>query len=160
MSTTYTPKYIDRTIDYNPRDILTAQDFNEILNLIISQGNYNSHWLNDLYNLTVHDIVFYLWDETYGETQGAYQVIEAGGLTTTIKGTYYISKTVTLNAYATTDVVFNGGIDFTANNFLNIVTNKVGISPVNVAVEYNTCTVTLPIDPNESEIEVRIYQLN
>ena len=129
MSTTYTPQYIDRTIDYNPRDILTAQDFNEILNLIISQGNYNSHWLNDLYNLTVHDIVFYLWDETYGETQGAYQVIEAGGLTTTIKGTYYISKTVTLN-------------------------------PVNVAVEYNTCTVTLPIDPNESEIEVRIYQLN
>ena len=48
MSTQWIPNYIRRNIDYHPNEILTAQEYNAILNLLIAQGDYNSEWLDYL----------------------------------------------------------------------------------------------------------------
>ena len=50
MADKWIPNYIKREIKYNPRDILSAQEYNAILNLLISQGDYNSSWLEYLQN--------------------------------------------------------------------------------------------------------------
>ena len=57
MADTWIPNYIKRTIDYKPRDILTAQEYNAILNLIITQGDYNSAWLEYLQNDAIPDAI-------------------------------------------------------------------------------------------------------
>ena len=51
------PNYIKRDINYKPRDILTAQEYNAILNLLISQGDYNSSWLEYLQNDAIPDAI-------------------------------------------------------------------------------------------------------
>lgn len=48
MSREWIPNYIRKTIQYKPNDILTAQDYNTILNLLIAQGDYSSEWLDYL----------------------------------------------------------------------------------------------------------------
>lgn len=48
MATKWIPNYIKRKIEYRPKDILTAQEYNAILNLLITQGDYNSSWLEYL----------------------------------------------------------------------------------------------------------------
>lgn len=48
MSTQWIPNYIRRNMDYHPNEILTAQEYNAILNLLIAQGDYNSEWLDYL----------------------------------------------------------------------------------------------------------------
>lgn len=48
MSTQFIPNFIRRTMEYRPNDILTAQEYNAILNLLITQGDYNSEWLEYL----------------------------------------------------------------------------------------------------------------
>lgn len=48
MATKWIPNYIKRNIEYRPKDILTAQEYNAILNLLITQGDYNSSWLDYL----------------------------------------------------------------------------------------------------------------
>lgn len=53
MSEQWIPNYIRRNIEYRPHEILTAKEFNAILNLIITQGDYNSRWLE---YLTEHGI--------------------------------------------------------------------------------------------------------
>ena len=50
MANEWIPNYIRRDVHYNPRDILTAQEYNALLNLIITQGDYNSSWLDYLQN--------------------------------------------------------------------------------------------------------------
>lgn len=57
MSTQYIPNYIKRSLNYNPKDILTAQEYNAILNLIITQGDYNSEWLEYLQNEGIPDAI-------------------------------------------------------------------------------------------------------
>lgn len=57
MAEQYIPNYIKRKINYNPRDILTAQEYNAILNLIITQGDYNSSWLEYLQNDAIPDAI-------------------------------------------------------------------------------------------------------
>ena len=57
MAEQYIPNYIRRTISYNPRDILSAQEYNAILNLIITQGDYNSSWLEYLQNDAIPDAI-------------------------------------------------------------------------------------------------------
>lgn len=39
----YIPQYILTTENYGPKDIVTAEHWNEIFNLLISQGNANAH---------------------------------------------------------------------------------------------------------------------
>lgn len=53
MTEQWIPNYIRRNIEYRPHEILTAKEFNAILNLIITQGDYNSRWLE---YLTEHGI--------------------------------------------------------------------------------------------------------
>ena len=48
MAAKWIPNYIKRKINYRPKDILTAQEYNAILNLLITQGDYNSAWLDYL----------------------------------------------------------------------------------------------------------------
>ena len=44
------PNYIRRYINYKAHEILTAKEFNALLNLLITQGDYNSSWLEYLQN--------------------------------------------------------------------------------------------------------------
>lgn len=39
------PNYIRKNIQYRPHEVLTAKEFNALLNLLITQGDYNSSWL-------------------------------------------------------------------------------------------------------------------
>ena len=48
MSTQWIPNFIRKSMNYKPNDILTAQEYNAILNLLITQGDYNSEWLEYL----------------------------------------------------------------------------------------------------------------
>ena len=57
MATQWIPNYIKKDMHYNPRDILTAQEYNAILNLIITQGDYNSSWLEYLQNEGIPDAI-------------------------------------------------------------------------------------------------------
>lgn len=43
------PNYIRKNMQYNPHAILTAKEFNALLNLLITQGDYNSKWLDYLH---------------------------------------------------------------------------------------------------------------
>lgn len=40
------PKYIAKTFNYKTGQVLTAADYNAILNLLINQSDYNSEWLD------------------------------------------------------------------------------------------------------------------
>lgn len=51
------PNFIKKTVDYRPHDILTAKELNALLNLIITQGDYNSEWLDYLQNYGIPDAV-------------------------------------------------------------------------------------------------------
>lgn len=44
------PNYIRRDMKYKAHEILTAKEFNALLNLLITQGDYNSSWLEYLQN--------------------------------------------------------------------------------------------------------------
>lgn len=57
MATKWVPNYIKRNINYNPRDILSAQEYNAILNLLISQGDYNSSWIEYLQNDAIPEAI-------------------------------------------------------------------------------------------------------
>lgn len=57
MSTQWIPNYIKRNIQYKPKDILTAQEYNAILNLLITQGDYNSSWLEYLQNSAIPEAI-------------------------------------------------------------------------------------------------------
>ena len=57
MADKWIPNYIKREIKYNPRDILSAQEYNAILNLIISQGDYNSSWIEYLQNEAIPEAI-------------------------------------------------------------------------------------------------------
>lgn len=43
------PNYIRKNIQYRPHEVLTAKEFNALLNLLITQGDYNSSWLEYLH---------------------------------------------------------------------------------------------------------------
>lgn len=57
MATQWIPNYIKRSIDYKPNYVLSAQEYNAILNLIISQGDYNSSWLEYLQNDAIPEAI-------------------------------------------------------------------------------------------------------
>ena len=57
MADKWIPNYIKREIKYNPRDILSAQEYNAILNLLISQGDYNSSWLDYMQNEAIPEAI-------------------------------------------------------------------------------------------------------
>lgn len=44
------PKYIKKNLAYRAQEIVTAADYNAMLNLLITQGDYNSEWLQWLTN--------------------------------------------------------------------------------------------------------------
>lgn len=43
------PNYIRKNIQYRPHEVLTAKEFNALLNLLITQGDFNSSWLEYLH---------------------------------------------------------------------------------------------------------------
>lgn len=45
---TYNPEYIDQLMNFSSGDIITADEYNTILNKLISQGDHNSEWLDYL----------------------------------------------------------------------------------------------------------------
>lgn len=51
------PNYIKKNISYKAHEILSAKEYNAILNLIITQGDYNSAWLDYLQNHGIPDAV-------------------------------------------------------------------------------------------------------
>lgn len=51
------PNYIRKNIDYKAHEILTAKEFNALLNLLITQGDYNSAWLDYLQTKGIPDAV-------------------------------------------------------------------------------------------------------
>jgi len=57
MSTKWIPNFIKKTINYKPKEILTAQEYNAILNLLITQGDYNSSWLEYLQNDAIPEAI-------------------------------------------------------------------------------------------------------
>lgn len=57
MATKWIPNFIKRTIQYNAKDVLTAQEYNAILNLLITQGDYNSSWLEYLQNDAIPEAI-------------------------------------------------------------------------------------------------------
>lgn len=67
MSDKWIPNYIKRDINYKPRDILTAQEYNAILNLLISQGDYNSSWLEYLQNDAIPEAIREIGEEEIEE---------------------------------------------------------------------------------------------
>lgn len=67
MSTPWIPNYIRQNINYHPKDILTAQEYNAILNLLIAQGDYNSSWLEYLQNDAIPDAIADLSAEAIAE---------------------------------------------------------------------------------------------
>lgn len=44
----YVPQYILTTEDYSPKSVVTAEHWNALFNLIISQGNYSAKTIEDL----------------------------------------------------------------------------------------------------------------
>lgn len=51
------PNYIRKNINYKPHEVISAKEFNAILNLVITQGDYNSGWLEYLQNSGIPDAV-------------------------------------------------------------------------------------------------------
>lgn len=51
------PNYIRKNIQYRPHEVLTAKEFNALLNLLITQGDYNSSWLEYLHKEGVPNAV-------------------------------------------------------------------------------------------------------
>ena len=78
MSDKWIPNYIRRDINYKPRDILTAQEYNAILNLLISQGDYNSSWLEYLQNDAIPEAISEIGEEEIEEvlTQAVREAID------------------------------------------------------------------------------------
>lgn len=50
MAKEFIPNFIRKNVQYKAHEILTAKEFNALLNLIITQGDYNSSWLEYLQN--------------------------------------------------------------------------------------------------------------
>lgn len=61
------PKYIRRVLDYKPHKILSAKEYNAILNLLVAQGDYNSEWLQYLYTEGIPNAVAELTTEELQE---------------------------------------------------------------------------------------------
>ena len=67
MADKWIPNYIKRNINYKPRDVLTAQEYNAVLNLLISQGDYNSSWLEYLQNDAIPEAIREIGEEEIEE---------------------------------------------------------------------------------------------
>jgi uncharacterized protein YlxP (DUF503 family) len=61
------PKYIRRVLEYKPHKILSAKEYNAILNLLVAQGDYNSEWLQYLYTEGIPNAVAKLTTEELQE---------------------------------------------------------------------------------------------
>lgn len=68
MAQTWIPKFIHKESEYKSQQIVTADDYNAYLNLLIAQGDYNSEWLNWL---TTEGIIEQLTDISGEDIQQA-----------------------------------------------------------------------------------------
>lgn len=53
----YIPKYIKQTLDYKKGELVTAEDYNNILNLLIAASDYNTDILNAIANNNLTELV-------------------------------------------------------------------------------------------------------
>lgn len=107
MSTEWIPNYIHRTIDYRPNDILTAQEYNAILNLLITQGDYNSSWLDYLQNDAIPDAISEISAEAIAEAISVSVREEIDALASAVKN----KTSLQLNSPAIT--ILNIGQEYT-----------------------------------------------
>ncbi len=57
MAEQFTPIYINKTLNYKSREILSAVEFNALLNLLIAQGDNNARWLQYLQTEGIPDAI-------------------------------------------------------------------------------------------------------
>ena len=84
MSTQWIPNFIRKSMNYKPNEILTAQEYNAILNLLITQGDYNSEWLQYLQNDAIPEALQDLSAEAIAEAIGQAVQHEIAALTASV----------------------------------------------------------------------------
>lgn len=55
MATAWIPKFIKKVFEYTSMEIVTPEEFNAVLNLVVAQGDYNSAWLDYLTTTGIPD---------------------------------------------------------------------------------------------------------
>ena len=130
MSTQFVPNYIRRNIDYKPKDILTAQEYNSILNLLIAQGDHNSEWLEYLQNHGIPDAIADISAEEIAEAISIAVQQEIAALTASV-----INKTSKF-------------LDNPAVTILNVGQQYTGISAFNTLIASKSLKATYAIGTN------------
>lgn len=153
------PRYIERTVNYQTKDVITAQEFNNILNLLIEQGNYNSHWLAELYDIHVTESNLF---NVYGRAYSKGIII--GPTYYVFPGSAYVEANVNLSTTGTTDCMipnaFTSFVDFSSSStFLECICSDPNIHPESISIDPETyvCTVTMPMVEEERSVKIRIY---
>lgn len=107
MSTQWIPNFIRKSMNYKPNEILTAQEYNAILNLLIAQGDYNSEWLQYLQEDAIPEALQDLSAEAIAEAIGQAVQREIASLTASVTN----KTSIQLNNPAVT--ILNVGLQYT-----------------------------------------------
>lgn len=67
MATTWIPKFIKKVFEYKSLELVTPEEFNSILNLLVSQGDYNASWLDYLSTTGIPDALVNLNQEVIAQ---------------------------------------------------------------------------------------------
>jgi len=109
---TYIPSYIKQTISRSSRDKITAARWNEIMSLLISQGDFNAETLYKL--ISTGEISTFAGVELAGVGRSNETVkanADAIGVNqsdiATIKGPGYVSETIKGNATSIASIIAN-----------------------------------------------------
>lgn len=67
MATTWIPKFIKKVFEYKSLELVTPEEFNAILNLLVTQGDYNASWLDYLTTTGIPDALVNLNQEVIAQ---------------------------------------------------------------------------------------------
>lgn len=67
MATTWIPKFIKKIFEYKALELITPEEFNSILNLLVAQGDYNAAWLDYLTTVGIPDALVNLNKEVIAQ---------------------------------------------------------------------------------------------
>lgn len=129
------PNYIRKNLNYRAHEIMTAKEFNAIINLLITQGDYNSSWLNYLQTKGIPDAIAELSIEEIKEaiTEAVAEELDALAASVTNKTSAHLNNPVFsfLNLSIQADMSsFRALMEehHLPGNFC-IATNLIGLSP-------------------------------
>ena len=90
------PKYIKRNLTYRAQDVLTAAEYNAILNLLIAQGDHNSAWLEWLAAEGLKQYFDSLSDTTLSDSvvEKAQELLNALAATSVNKTSAYLNNPI------------------------------------------------------------------